>query len=428
MGSLCCYNVPPHSVEAETQGEAKFNPLAQLMACSDHEEPLSGISYSQRRIKGVKRYCNFGTRRLLAYTAGSVYMLRCPSSHLADQTDTRPVQILQQSERLVFCSFVNDHKSDCFATISESNGKFTLRSYTINESAKTLPALVAEPAPRPVKSVRSSQHLNELRPSVAQDTVLARKSAEQELTPCEHKRISCAKMIRNIACNHAELLLATDSDLVTVTLKNADILRVYVQSIDKKFANATVIGIEYWVGYYFVLFSNNVIEIYKREITGTFVTVKTLTISAKHELRIRQMKVPVLEWSDRLVDVLQKEFPLHILLVGDIAMEDKTYQCLVKYNVKTQGCENAVAFDNDVRITCLNYGPYDNGPATLGFSDGTVMFFDYYTLKRVLQFRPKEKDEVMWITHEPCRKVFIGGRTAVYSYSLTDDVRALAAK
>lgn len=53
------------------------------------------------------------------------------------------------------------------------------------------------------------------------------------------------------------------------------------------------------------------------------------------------------------------------------------------YNLETTEAELIKIIDFNFEITCVNYGPYDNGYVTVGFSNGSLLIFDYPNLERL---------------------------------------------
>ena len=61
-------------------------------------------------------------------------------------------------------------------------------------------------------------------------------------------------------------------------------------------------------------------------------------------------------------------------------------------------------------VTCVNYGPYDNGHILLGLSDGTLIAFDFITLERLESVSVfTDNVAITCITFEPTHQIFVGG-------------------
>ena len=55
----------------------------------------------------------------------------------------------------------------------------------------------------------------------------------------------------------------------------------------------------------------------------------------------------------------------------------------MKYNLESSQAEIIKIIDIDSEITCINYGPYDNGHIMVGLQDGKLLAFDFLTLERL---------------------------------------------
>jgi hypothetical protein len=55
----------------------------------------------------------------------------------------------------------------------------------------------------------------------------------------------------------------------------------------------------------------------------------------------------------------------------------------MNFNLETNQAEIIKIIDIEADITCINYGPYDNGHILVGLSDGKLVAFDYLTLERL---------------------------------------------
>lgn len=66
--------------------------------------------------------------------------------------------------------------------------------------------------------------------------------------------------------------------------------------------------------------------------------------------------------------------------------------------------------DVESEITCINYGPYDNGHILVGFSDGKLIAFDYLSLKRLESVKVFDDVAITTIAFDPTNYIFIGGK------------------
>jgi len=45
------------------------------------------------------------------------------------------------------------------------------------------------------------------------------------------------------------------------------------------------------------------------------------------------------------------------------------------------------AFVRETKITCINYGPYDNGHVLVGLEDGTLLAFESLKLEKIFKIK-----------------------------------------
>jgi hypothetical protein len=66
------------------------------------------------------------------------------------------------------------------------------------------------------------------------------------------------------------------------------------------------------------------------------------------------------------------------------------------------------AFMTNAMITCINYGPYDNGHVLVGMSDGTLIAFDGVTMNKLFKLDIFEcTDPIGNICFDPTQLVFV---------------------
>lgn len=77
------------------------------------------------------------------------------------------------------------------------------------------------------------------------------------------------------------------------------------------------------------------------------------------------------------------------------------------YNIRNQSIDKIKLLETTYgHITCVNYGPFDNGYLLVGLSQGVLLAFDIYDLSIIMQ----EKIFDVAITHmtfEPTNLVFV---------------------
>lgn len=59
-------------------------------------------------------------------------------------------------------------------------------------------------------------------------------------------------------------------------------------------------------------------------------------------------------------------------------------------------------------ITCLSYGPYDNGYILLGFNDGTLLSLDFLSFSIFDKKQAFEYVAITSVNFEPTRFIFVG--------------------
>ena len=368
-------------------------------------------------------YCAFLSRRLLVFTHDHIFL----ASPLAS---TAPVPALAclgpaiETDNIIYGSFVNDHKPDDFVTVHQSEGGCFVRTSTLTE----------EPGPWQIGGDASGKHrpLVRTRALTCEDegvsrvhrgeqTAFALKQQEmQEIKDVHDKQIICLKTIKNITCGHTELLLAAQSPIFTITIVHHSILLISGQK-----TSSPVRSLDFWGGYYFCLAGVDAVVMYKRAVNGRLEELKTLHISLPEigdSVRVTHIKVPALEWSNRLFDLLHQDLPHHLLLAGS-ANGGRCF--IVKYDLCKCSYVSSAIIDTADAITCMNYGPYDNGPILLGFSGGEVIALDYYSLQLLFQLSVQPGDSVRCITYEPCSNLIVGTERAVYACSLTEHAETL---
>lgn len=79
------------------------------------------------------------------------------------------------------------------------------------------------------------------------------------------------------------------------------------------------------------------------------------------------------------------------------------------FNLENNQAEVIKIIDVDAEITCINYGPYDNGHILVGLSDGKLIAFDYLTLERLESVMIFENSAVTTISFDPTNYIFVGG-------------------
>jgi outer membrane protein assembly factor BamB len=59
------------------------------------------------------------------------------------------------------------------------------------------------------------------------------------------------------------------------------------------------------------------------------------------------------------------------------------------------------------KITCINYGPYDNGHILVGMEDGTLIAFDALTMQKIFKMQVFDNQPIHSICFDPTQLIFI---------------------
>ena len=362
-------------------------------------------------------------------------------SPLSGSSLTNVYQLPSSLGNIVHGSFVNNNKPKHFLTVSTQEGRHFVRTYTITEehgsaSGDSLPSehqkrklwkklkginpqLFYQWAEHAQKKEACSSSANA--PLHTEPSYGVRQREEKELETLYEKSLTFIKTIQNTVRGQTELVLSGEGELLTVTLNKKSILLVTQQKNTKQ-----IKAIEHWGGYYFLLYNTNCLGICKRALDGKIEEIKQSRIlldDLSPGISIDQFKVPKLEWSGRLTDILYKDFPTHVILAGSYKEANKTKSCVIKYNICKHECTAAAFIDSPAIVSCISYGPYDNGPVMIGLNDGTILSLDYYSLDLMFKLNAEIKGAVKWITYEPCNRIIVGTEESVYTLSLTGCAR-----
>ena len=79
------------------------------------------------------------------------------------------------------------------------------------------------------------------------------------------------------------------------------------------------------------------------------------------------------------------------------------------FNLEHSQAEIIKILDVESEITCINYGPYDNGHILVGLDDGNLLAFDFLTLERLESVCIFENQAITTITFDPTNYIFVGG-------------------
>ena len=420
MGGLCCYNANHQALESDASDSIR--PLSLLGFIAKTELPfghLVSLSYQQRR---DAKYKNFGVvepKRILAFSSDRIYIDLLTGRDCIFKNE----YILEaESGTIVYGSFVYDNKARYFLTLNDNKNRYFVKTYefiqteedTNNYSRQMIkhlnPSVDNLGASRKNLYVRMFNSYKDIfRFTNFSDSYEIHQVEKIEFKEFQDQTLNCVKVIKSIASGQAELIITSDFMIGTVIISKKSIMLLKSQETYKK-----VIGIEYWSGYYFLLYENNHMGIYKRNLAAEFEEVKFLKFEIREDVKINQIKIPKLEWSGRFSDILHKEMPTHILLIGTTIIKDNKENYFFKYNIYTNQCDGYNIVSSGTDITAINYGPYDNGPILIGLSDGTITIYDYSSMQLIRRIEKMVKDEVKWIMYELGSAIIIGTVKAVY--------------
>ena len=135
-------------------------------------------------------------------------------------------------------------------------------------------------------------------------------------------------------------------------------------------------------------------------------------------LTLRFVQAPLLKWSNRqspLRTALSK-----LILAGTVLFKKEVRNFLMVFSLESGDADLIkVVDDSGSQVTCLNYGPYDNGHILVGTSDGRLLAFDYLTLARLDTVEVFPQKAVTCITFDPTNYVFVGseeGKVVALTY------------
>lgn len=126
---------------------------------------------------------------------------------------------------------------------------------------------------------------------------------------------------------------------------------------------------------------------------------------------VDHIMVPRLDWQDREFDTIQraqKVLPRKICFAGEYNNKGRMMPFIMMYD-REQPAKKTVArvYKSKGRITCMMYGPYDNGHILVGLSTGDFFAFETMTLKKLCNIKLSDCP-ITQITIEPTQLVLVG--------------------
>ena len=105
------------------------------------------------------------------------------------------------------------------------------------------------------------------------------------------------------------------------------------------------------------------------------------------------MMIPRLDWQDREFDTQQRSaklLPRKLVFSGAYTRGVSQKPYLILYDRETLNKSVVKLFKSNGTVTCLSYGPYDNGHILLGTSTGDFIAFDSIKLSKICNIKISE--------------------------------------
>jgi len=420
MGGLCCYKISYQTIDSDSTSISPVFRLPSLFRfCAKTEAPfghLVSMSYTQQRKNQLKERNLTDSKRLLVFLNDRIFI----DSLLGNDCIFKNEYILDhEAGSIIYGSFAHGNKSKYFLTLNKLENRYFIRTYEFTESEQDQDAIKRIRQLNPLlfdiwytrlkTKGRTTQDGNDAINAWANDSYTINQCEEKELKEFKDQSLSCVKTIKSITSGQAELMVVSNVMIGTIIISKASILLTKTQAMPY-----IIIGIEYWSGYYFLLYNNNSMGIYKRTLNLELQKVRAFKFNLTRGVTISGMKVPKLEWSGRFPDILHKEIPAYLLLIGTYTERSKTSSYIFNYNINKNQCDSEIMVSPELEITAINYGPYDNGPIIIGLNDGTIIAYDYYSLQLIRKIKGMVESSVKWIAYEVGNMIIIGTRNAVY--------------
>jgi hypothetical protein len=100
--------------------------------------------------------------------------------------------------------------------------------------------------------------------------------------------------------------------------------------------------------------------------------------------------VPRLDWQDREFDTMQraqKVLPRKIFFAGSYYKQNRLMPFILMYDREMTFKSTLKLFKSRGYVTCLAYGPYDNGHILMGMSTGDFFAFDSIGLNKLCNIK-----------------------------------------
>ncbi|CDW71649.1 UNKNOWN [Stylonychia lemnae] len=136
-------------------------------------------------------------------------------------------------------------------------------------------------------------------------------------------------------------------------------------------------------------------------------------------VRLTFVQIPQLKWSTRQANlqgfgnssIAGGETLKKIVLTGEVLYLKQRRCFIMIFNLEENQAETIKIIDTNAEISCINYGPYDNGHILVGLTDGKLIAFDYLTLERLESVKIFDDIAITSITFDPTNYIFVGSET-----------------
>eukprot|EP00347_Sterkiella_histriomuscorum_P023093 403335977 len=150
-------------------------------------------------------------------------------------------------------------------------------------------------------------------------------------------------------------------------------------------------------------------------------------------VKLKHLQFPVLQWSNRLHNKSDPQNQLvKIIVLGTLQVHEKSTsisqigmqtkqtqlkQFVMVLNLQTLQIEQMKYFSLKPKVSCIQWGPYDNGYILMGFTSGMLLSLEYPSLKLFDQKQVfdgiyggayKNAAKITSISCEPTKLVFVG--------------------
>ncbi len=134
-------------------------------------------------------------------------------------------------------------------------------------------------------------------------------------------------------------------------------------------------------------------------------------------IKITHVILPILHWSDRTVELLHQQTSAvnslvkKLVIAGNFLHLEKNVECsfVCYYDCQHPWQSMTKAFKSSIYysyVTCLGYGPYDNGHILVGMSNGRLLCFRSLDMNLILSLQVFQQ-QIKHICFEPTQLVIL---------------------